>query len=144
MKRVLGAGCVMMSAVLLMGAANGGWLERVSPADHARLNPLNNAAESEKAAAAGAHLFHQECSKCHGEDGLGRNGRPPVMSDRIAHTTDGDLFWLMNNGVPWHGMPPWIELPTKERWQLVTYLRALNGGASGASKSSETKPGTPQ
>ncbi len=115
-------------AALTMGAADGGWLNRVSPADHARVNPFATAAEQETAATAGSHVFYNDCAKCHGNDGLGKNGRPPVISDRIAGTTDGDLFWLMTNGVPWRGMPAWDMLPAKERWQLVTYLRALNGG----------------
>jgi mono/diheme cytochrome c family protein len=49
-----------------------------------------------------------------------------VISRRVSLASDGDLFWLMNNGVPWKGMPPWMMLPEKERWQLVTYLRSLN------------------
>ncbi len=125
MKRLLGAGCALLSAVLLMGAADGSWLHRVSPSDHARVNPLPVAGR-ESDASAGAQLFHNECAKCHGDNGLGKGSRPPVVSDRIAHTSDGDLFWLMTNGNPWKGMPPWISLPARERWQLVTYLRALN------------------
>jgi hypothetical protein len=49
-----------------------------------------------------------------------------VVSRRIQLASDGDLFWLMKNGVPWKGMPPWMMLPATERWQLVTYLRSIN------------------
>ena len=118
MKRLLGTACALLSAVFLMGAADGTWLHRVSPADHARTNPLP-VADRETDASAGAQLFH-------GDNALGKGSRPPVVSDRIAHTSDGDLFWLMTNGVPWKGMPPWNSLPAKQRWQLVSYLRALN------------------
>lgn len=132
MKQFWGMATAALSLVLFLGAANGAWLGRVSPADHARTNPFAAPPEQEKAAAAGSQVFSNECAKCHGNDGLGKDGRPPVISDRIAHTTDGDLFWLMTNGVPWRGMPAWNMLPAKQRWQLVTYLRALNGGASGS------------
>ena len=115
---------------VLLGAANGAWLQRVSSADHAKQSPFHSPEEQEKAATAGSHLFSNECAKCHGNDGLGKNGRPPVISARIHGTTDGDLFWLMSNGVPWRGMPGWGMLPAQERWQLVTYLRALNSSTT--------------
>lgn len=125
--RTLAAIPLVLATGLLMASSNGAWLHRVSPTDHARLNPLATNPESrDHAAAAGRQLFYNECAKCHGNDGGGLHGRPPVISDRIDHTTDGDLFWLMTNGNPWRGMPPWMMLPAGERWQLVTYLRALN------------------
>ena len=140
MKKTWTAFAAACSTLALLGAANGAWLERVSATDHARVNPYSTEAQQQQAAAAGGQLFSNECAKCHGNDGLGKSGRPPVISDRIAHTTDGDLFWLMNNGVPWRGMPAWNMLPAKERWQLVTYLRALNGGASASPATSTSNP----
>ena len=127
MKRQAIALFAVLSAVLLMGASTGEWLRRVSPRDHARTNPLAPSSEAQThAALGGRQIFHQECAKCHGEDGGGLYGRPPVISDRIDHATDGDLFWLMTNGSPWHGMPTWEMLPAAQRWQLVAYLRTLN------------------
>jgi mono/diheme cytochrome c family protein len=125
-RRLLGAGFALLSAALLMGA-DGAWLDRISPRDHARVNPLmRNAQVEQEAASAGAQVYRTECAKCHGENGRGLHGRPTVISRRVSLASDGDLFWLMNNGVPWKGMPPWMMLPEKERWQLVTYLRSLN------------------
>ncbi len=122
-----------------MGAANGAWLTRVPPADHARTNPLVATAQAqENAASAGAQIYRNECAKCHGDNGAGLHSRPPVVSDRVANATDGDLFWLMSNGVPWRGMPGWSMLPTAERWQLVAYLRALN--PSGANETPAPNP----
>ena len=116
-----------VSAVLLWGAADGAWLRRVSPKDHARVNPLRrDPAVAQTAAAAGAQVFSNNCAKCHGGDAMGRYNRPSLVSDRIAHATDGDLFWILANGNPWKGMPPWPMLPEKQRWQIVTYLRSLN------------------
>ena len=130
-QRALGAFACAATALALMGAADGAWLHRVSPADHVRTNPLIATPEAqEKAASAGAEIYHNECAKCHGDNGAGLHARPAVVSDRVANATDGDLFWLMNNGVPWKGMPPWMMLPATERWQLVTYLRALNPSES--------------
>ena len=116
-----------VSAALLMGAANGAWLQRVSEKDHARTNPLvTTPQEQANAAKAGAEVYYVECAKCHGNNGAGLHSRPPVISGRIADASDGDLFWLMSNGVPWRGMPGWTELPAAERWQLVAYLRSIN------------------
>ena len=126
-RRMLGGVCAVVAAAALMGSADGAWLQRVSVRDHARVNPLaRDAAAQGKAAAAGGQLFYNECAKCHGQDGGGLHGRPPVISDRIATASDGDLFWLMTNGNPWKGMPAWIALPAAQRWQLVAQLRAWN------------------
>lgn len=126
LRRIAGVMCAVFSAAMLMGA-DGAWLDRISEKDHARVNPLlRDARHAQEAASAGRQVFHAECAKCHGEDGRGRYARPSVISTRVARASDGDLFWLMNNGVPWQGMPPWMMLPATERWQLVTYLRSLN------------------
>lgn len=143
MKRSVGVLLAAMSCLLLMGAANGAWLERVPPADHSRVSPFQTPQQQEDAAAAGAHVFYNNCAKCHGNDGMGKDGRPPVISDRVAHASDGDLFWLMKNGVPWRGMPAWDMLPARERWQLVTYLRALNGGTEQTPSSATPNSRTP-
>lgn len=138
--------CAVTSLIFLLGAADGAWLQRVPPADHARQNPFRGPQDAQQASAAGSQLFYNECAKCHGNDGMGKNGRPAVASDRIAHASDGDLFWLMTNGNPWRGMPPWNMLPVKQRWQLVSYLRALNNvdEPAGAVSSSADSKALPQ
>jgi mono/diheme cytochrome c family protein len=111
------------SAVLLMGAANGAWLQHVPEKDHERVSPLPADAET---AQAGAEVFTTNCAKCHGRDAMGRGSRPALVSNRVAKATDGDLYWIVTNGNAWKGMPPWQMLPDKQRWQVVAYLRALN------------------
>lgn len=106
-----------------MGAADGSWLKRVPPADHAKISPLP---DQKAAAEAGQHLYADYCAKCHGEQGQGNRSRPAVISPRIAGTTDGDLAWLLRNGNSWKGMPAWSSLPDAQRWQLVAYLRTIN------------------
>jgi mono/diheme cytochrome c family protein len=126
-RKTLGIASLIASAALLMGASDGAWLHRVSAKDHNRANPLTHDDQSaQTAAAAGAQIYTQNCAKCHGTDAMGRGNRPALISDRIAHATDGDLFWIITNGNAWKGMPPWQMLPEKQRWQLVTYLRSLN------------------
>lgn len=138
-QRWLRAGCALVVGVALMGAADGRWLDRVGKKDHVRVNPLLRSPELEvESASAGAQLYHTECAKCHGDDGRGVHGRPAVIGRHVASATDGDLFWLMTNGNPWKGMPPWMMLPAQERWQLVTYLRSINATPSDAASSNAT------
>jgi mono/diheme cytochrome c family protein len=39
-------------------------------------------------------------------------------------TTDGEIFWKISNG---RGpMPAWAQIPEKDRWGLVDYIRTLS------------------
>ena len=115
-----------LAAVAQMGSPfDGKWLHRVPDEDHARVNPL---AHNPQAALAGKQLFADNCAKCHGADALGRSHPPPrpsLRSVRIRHATDGDLAWMLRNGNPYKGMPPWSSLPEAQRWQIIAYLRTL-------------------
>ncbi len=96
-------------------------------------NPLKP--EAEAIAAGGAH-WADHCAVCHGNDGKGRTemGRglypkPPDMSrERTQSLTDGELAWIIRNGVRLTGMPAWGEPgspPGEEDWQLVLFIRHL-------------------
>jgi mono/diheme cytochrome c family protein len=134
MKRLMGGAAVLVGACLLMGAADGSWLKRVPAADKARVSPL---ADQHAAAEAGAHLYTNECARCHGANAEGKGSRPSLVSARVAGASDGELAWLMKNGNPWKGMPAWSSLPDAERWQLVAYLKSINAGT--IEKQGETK-----
>ena len=108
--------------VLLMAAANGAWLKKVSAPDHAMVDPV---AAQPAAIAAGSNLYQNNCMQCHGADGNGRGSRPAVRSARIAAASDGDLYWILKNGQPFRGMPAWAKLPEGQRWQIVAYLRSI-------------------
>jgi mono/diheme cytochrome c family protein len=90
--------------------------------DHARTNPLRKQPQAESA---GKALFAQNCAKCHGADADGLRNRPSLRSERIRHATDGDLAWMLKNGNPYKGMPPWSSLPEQQRWQIIAFLRTL-------------------
>ena len=107
------------------GPFDGKWLRRVPDEDHARKNPFAHQAQAE---AAGKVLFAENCAKCHGADANGRTHPPPrpsLRSTRIHHATDGELAWMLRNGDPYKGMPPWSSLPEDQRWQIIAYLRTL-------------------
>ncbi len=74
------------------------------------------------------------CATCHALDGsgatdIGRNLYPPSPDLRDATTqrlTDGELFYIINNGVRFTGMPAWeSEHTPEETWLLVAFIRRL-------------------
>jgi len=107
---------------LLIAESDGKWLHRVPDEDRARTNPF---ASKPDAAAAGKVVFNENCAKCHGADATGLHNRPNLRSERIRHATDGELAWMLKNGNPYKGMPPWSSLPEQQRWQIIAYLRTL-------------------
>lgn len=108
--------------VFVFAEADGKWLHRVPDEDRVRTNPLAGRSD---VAAAGKNLFAENCAKCHGADANGLHNRPSLRSDRIRHATDGELAWMLKNGNPYKGMPPWSSLPEQQRWQIIAYLRTL-------------------
>jgi len=129
---------ILFAAILFMAApgvlADGPRWTRASAADRARTNPYASQAD---ALSAGRLLFSDHCSKCHGEDALGRGKRPSLRSPEVQGATDGELFWLLTNGSLRKGMPSWSALPEASRWQLVTFLKSL-GVDNGANSSGES------
>ncbi|HUX46126.1 MAG TPA: cytochrome c [Terracidiphilus sp.] len=116
------AGLVMLAVSVLMMAAGSHWMGKVPEQERSRVNPY---AEKPEAARAGHLLFEDHCAKCHGEDALGRHGRPSLRGEEVRGATDGELAWLLKNGSLWKGMPSWSVLPEQQRWQIIAYLRSL-------------------
>ncbi|MGP8157575.1 MAG: PQQ-dependent sugar dehydrogenase [Candidatus Acidiferrales bacterium] len=77
------------------------------------------------AAQAGANLYARNCSACHGDRGQGVANIPALAKGAAQQATDGEIFWYLTKGDAANGMPSWARLPERQRWQLVTYLKAL-------------------
>ncbi len=82
---------------------------------------------------AGGRTFAAKCARCHGADGKGGPApaadcpAPPDLtrSDLRTHA-DGELFWVITNGITKSDMPAFASALTEtERWQLVAYVRTL-------------------
>jgi mono/diheme cytochrome c family protein len=84
----------------------------------------------------GLEHWADHCATCHANDGtgnteLGRSLFPPVPDMRLAETqnlSDGELFYIIENGVKLTGMPAWgTGTPEGERdsWHLVQFIRRL-------------------
>ena len=80
--------------------------------------------------------FVEHCALCHGSDGrgdtpLGR-GLHPRVPDLTLPTTqelpDGELFWIIENGIKLTGMPSFGEKSPDDdehAWSLVHWIRRL-------------------
>lgn len=99
----------------------------------ARQNPAPDTPES---IAAGLEHFADHCATCHANDGsgqteIGRNLYPKAPDMRAATTqnlSDGELFYIIENGVRLTGMPAWsIGTPEGDTasWVLVRFIRHL-------------------
>ena len=95
-------------------------------------NPVMFTAETWKEAR--AH-FADHCASCHGNDGsgntaIGRDLYPKAPDMRLPATqdlSDGELYWIVENGVRLTGMPAWGDgTPDDEdSWQCVLFVRHL-------------------
>jgi mono/diheme cytochrome c family protein len=92
--------------------------------------PLDTKAGSE---AGGAH-YGLDCGICHGVDGRARTPSGQWMYPRAADLTskqvqsysDQELFWIINNGIKFTGMPGFGKLEAPDHiWGLVNYMRTL-------------------
>jgi len=81
--------------------------------------------------------FADHCAICHANDGSGKSvigdglyPKPPDL--RLPETqnlTDGELFWIIENGVRFTGMPAFSDGGehggTLDSWKLVHFIRHL-------------------
>ena len=98
-----------------------------------RANPVPRTPEVERE---GLEHFADHCASCHGNDGsgnteMGKGLFPPAPDMRLAATqemTDGELFYVIEQGIRFTGMPGWSTgTPAGEEssWHLVHFLRRL-------------------
>lgn len=95
-------------------------------------NPLG---QSPTTIASGKEAFSHYCVACHGLDGqntgvpFADRMSPPVPSLKSASVqsySDGQLKWIVENGISPSGMPASKGILTdKEIWSIVIYLRHL-------------------
>jgi mono/diheme cytochrome c family protein len=95
-------------------------------------NPIAYTAEAAKE---GGEHFQHHCQICHGLDGqttgvpFASKLQPPVAdlaAKDVQDYSDGQLKWVIENGIAYTGMPGWKGILTdEEMWNMVHYIRHL-------------------
>jgi mono/diheme cytochrome c family protein len=95
-------------------------------------NPVNVSAENIES---GKRIFSYYCVVCHGRDGqntgvpFAAGTSPPIpslASADVQRYSDGQLRWIIENGISPSGMPASNgTLNNDETWHVVVYLRHL-------------------
>lgn len=97
-----------------------------------RQNPVAGSAENIHH---GMMHFADHCAICHGNDGAadtmmgkGLYPKPPdLRQEQTQKLADGELFWIIENGVRFTGMPAFGGQHGSEEdsWKLVDFIRHL-------------------
>lgn len=135
----------ILSLMMVLGSCSFLWAgdcpqprftEKAPPDIYNRVNPLASTMEN---ILAGKTLYEEKakpvaCKFCHGMKGDGRGGmamgvhpqpRNFTCEKTINDVSDGQLFWVIQNGSKDTGMPAFDELEDEEIWQLIIYIRKL-------------------
>lgn len=87
---------------------------------------------SDSSLANGRMYYQINCAVCHGDRGMGNGAATrfgmagiSIVADLTRARTDGYLFGMIRNG---RGlMPPYNRIEERDRWDVVNYVRALQG-----------------
>jgi mono/diheme cytochrome c family protein len=95
-------------------------------------NPMT---ASPEALVEGQRHFADHCASCHGNDGsgateMGQKLYPPAPDMNLPATqnlTDGELYYIIENGVRFTAMPAWGAggVDDHDTWHLVLFIRHL-------------------
>jgi len=147
---LLALGVVVVGGVALMLTGLDGFSARSEPSAVERLmarsmrryavparmrNTPNPVAFSPEVWAEARAHFADHCAACHANNGsgdteMGRNMYPRAPDMRTPDTqrlTDGELYWIIENGVRLTGMPAWGSGGEHDHdtWKLVHFVRHL-------------------
>ena len=111
-----------------------GWARSASMPSAAR-SLANPVARTPGAIAEARAHWADHCAGCHANDGsgateMGKGTYPPAPDMRLAATqqkTDGELFYIIENGVRFTAMPAWggPGHDAQDSWKLVHFIRHL-------------------
>jgi mono/diheme cytochrome c family protein len=106
---------------------------------------------TEESVAKGKKLFATQCAMCHGKTGNGKGDLAAVMRvkppdftnpETLAARTDGEIFTIINVGSS--SMPAEAKrLKTNQAWDLVNFLRTLEGKKPAKSAGTQAKSAAP-
>jgi mono/diheme cytochrome c family protein len=144
LSRALSAAAVMATALVFLVACQvrtpsnletkfiDGAKRRITVGGRSDVNPVP---ATEENIHAGQTNFTSYCMVCHGLDGQNTGVPfadkmsppvPPLNSAAVQGYADGQLHWIIQNGISPSGMPAAKDIfRDEEIWQLVLYIRHL-------------------
>jgi mono/diheme cytochrome c family protein len=131
--RGMGVSARRAAPIVEQRLAKATWRFLVPPAIRNAENPVPNSREVLDRA---LQHFADHCAMCHANDGsgdttLGRNTFPPAPDMAATGTqglTDGELFYAIDQGIPWSAMPAWgngTAEGERDTWEIVRFVRHL-------------------
>ena len=77
--------------------------------------------------------FADHCASCHGNNGSGNTQlgqslyprAPDMREPRTQSLSDGELYYIIHNGIRFTGMPAWGGDQDEDSWKLVLFIRRL-------------------
>lgn len=77
--------------------------------------------------------FADHCAVCHGNDGNGKTEigqnlypkSPDLRQSQTQNLTDGEIYYIIHNGIRLTGMPAWGGANDDDSWKLVLFIRHL-------------------
>ena len=86
----------------------------------------------------GGTYYGLDCSICHNDDGRAKG--PPgrwmyprasdLTSKQVQGYSDEELYWIIQNGIRFTGMPAFGKVETPDHiWDVVNYVRTLPGAS---------------
>ena len=101
------------------------------PADDA--NVVNPIAADDASLQAGEETYRSSCIDCHGEEGRGdgpvgvrQNPKPTdFRAEHVKELSDGELFYIITNGIEGSAMRGFVFFDEEVRWSLVNYVRTF-------------------
>jgi mono/diheme cytochrome c family protein len=100
----------------------------------------NPVAADETNLVAGARLYTEHCTLCHGdpahpESPLADSLNPPApqFTNDVPDKPENQNFYIIQHGIRWTAMPGWKKvLSEQQAWQLVTFLSHMHNLPSAA------------
>jgi len=125
-------GCQVRKPANFEASIMQGLKRRITVGGRSDVNPVAPTAENIHA---GQQNFGAYCMVCHGLDGQNTGVPfadhmappvPPLNSPQVQSYTDGQLHWIIQNGIYPSGMPASKSVfRDEEIWQMVLYIRHL-------------------